>query len=109
MAATCTWMAWRRDARACARETKRAKRGVFQLLRGSYCFKVAALNFVTETNALEDQQPRLSDAVCGHAAQSPDPPGAETLLELVFFRCFAAGAMYFAYPAIGDIKAFGSL
>ena len=24
---------------------------------GSYCFKVAALNFVTETNALDDQQP----------------------------------------------------
>jgi len=55
---------------------------------GSYCFKVAALNFVTETNALDDQQPRLSDAVCGHAAQAPDPPGA----------------IYFAYPAIGDIK-----
>ncbi|CAK9003177.1 Titin (Connectin) [Durusdinium trenchii] len=54
----------------------------------SYCFKVAALNFVTETNALEDQQPRLSDAVCGHAAQTPDPPGA----------------IYFQYPAIGDIK-----
>ena len=25
-------------------------------LAGSYCFKVAALNFVTETNALDDQQ-----------------------------------------------------
>ena len=61
---------------------------------GTFCFKVAALNFVTETNALEDQQPyaqllwhilakwpqiprpRMSDAVCGHVAQEPDPPGA---------------------------------
>eukprot|EP00435_Cladocopium_sp_Y103_P058368 s316_g20.t1 len=57
-------------------------------VRCSYCFKVAALNYVTETNALDDQQPRLSDAVCGHAAQTPDPPGA----------------IYFAYPAIGDIQ-----
>ena len=24
---------------------------------GTFCFKVAALNFVTETNALDDQQP----------------------------------------------------
>jgi len=55
---------------------------------GTYCFKVAALNFVTETNALDDQQPQLSDAVCGHAAQAPDPPGA----------------IYFKFPRIGDIE-----
>ncbi|CAE6963967.1 TTN [Symbiodinium natans] len=54
---------------------------------GTYCFKVAALNFVTETNALEDQQPRLSDAACGHVAQTPDPPGA----------------LYFKYPQLGDV------
>ncbi|CAE7779180.1 TTN [Symbiodinium sp. CCMP2456] len=54
---------------------------------GTFCFKVAALNFVTETNALDDQQPRLSDAACGHVAQPPDPPGA----------------IYFAYPALGDV------
>ncbi|CAE7888948.1 Ttn [Symbiodinium necroappetens] len=55
--------------------------------KGTFCFKVAALNFVTETNALDDQQPRLSDAACGHVAQPPDPPGG----------------IYFAYPALGDV------
>eukprot|EP00929_Paragymnodinium_shiwhaense_P071746 TRINITY_DN36441_c0_g3_i1.p1 TRINITY_DN36441_c0_g3~~TRINITY_DN36441_c0_g3_i1.p1 ORF type:complete len:6381 (-),score=1386.64 TRINITY_DN36441_c0_g3_i1:118-18219(-) len=41
---------------------------------GQYCFKVGAMNFVTETNPLEDQKHRTSDGVCGYAAEPPDPP-----------------------------------
>eukprot|EP00930_Biecheleria_cincta_P038762 TRINITY_DN26639_c0_g1_i1.p1 TRINITY_DN26639_c0_g1~~TRINITY_DN26639_c0_g1_i1.p1 ORF type:complete len:4930 (+),score=584.21 TRINITY_DN26639_c0_g1_i1:1092-14792(+) len=55
---------------------------------GTYCFKVAALNFVTESNPLSDQPPALSDAVCGHAAEPPQPPTAT----------------YFEHPQAGDIR-----
>jgi len=57
---------------------------------GQYCFKVAGMNVVTETNSLEDQSPRLSDGVCGYFAEPPDPPLA----------------IYFLYPRPSEIGLF---
>ena len=53
-------------------------------------------------------RPQLSDAVCGHAAQAPDPPGKRQAANLgtkcrSFCRCI--GAIYFKFPRIGDIEA----
>jgi len=38
------------------------------------CFKVGGLNLVSDTNPLNDQNPKLSDAVCGYAVDAPTPP-----------------------------------
>ncbi|CAK0834393.1 unnamed protein product [Prorocentrum cordatum] len=50
---------------------------------------VAALNLVTDTNALSDQPPALSDGACGYAAEVPLPPVA----------------IYFSYPGTGEVYA----
>eukprot|EP00928_Gymnodinium_smaydae_P022346 TRINITY_DN18808_c0_g1_i1.p1 TRINITY_DN18808_c0_g1~~TRINITY_DN18808_c0_g1_i1.p1 ORF type:complete len:4341 (-),score=787.41 TRINITY_DN18808_c0_g1_i1:161-11695(-) len=63
---------------------------------GQYCFKVAGINFVTETSALEDQQPRTSDGVCGYAAGVPAPPPG------IYFTRQVKGEITVRWPPSGD-------
>eukprot|EP00930_Biecheleria_cincta_P025161 TRINITY_DN17949_c0_g2_i3.p1 TRINITY_DN17949_c0_g2~~TRINITY_DN17949_c0_g2_i3.p1 ORF type:complete len:5308 (+),score=711.55 TRINITY_DN17949_c0_g2_i3:64-15987(+) len=60
---------------------------------GRYCFKVAAVNSVTETNPLLDQLPARSEPpVCGTAASPPQPPGS------VYFDHLRRGELRVRWP-----------
>jgi hypothetical protein len=61
-----------------------------------YCFKVAALNNVTENNPHQDQQPQTSDATCTYSANVPFPPAA------FYFERNVPGRISPTWPASGD-------
>jgi hypothetical protein len=61
-----------------------------------YCFKVAALNNVTENNPHQDQQPQQSDATCTYSANVPDPPAT------FYFERTVPGRISPTWPASGN-------
>jgi hypothetical protein len=61
-----------------------------------YCFKVAALNNVTENNPHQDQQPQQSDAICTYSANVPEPPAT------FYFERNVPGRISPNWPASGN-------